>query len=101
MKTLIAALLLVVTPAHAAFMQFQAKDLTVVLHVSPCTSKKILDMIEAPSRPAFRTADVTFKGKALKACWAANQIAQEVLIVDETGDYGTIPMGLFKSVVEM
>lgn len=102
MKHLIAALLLLVAlPAFAASYAMRAGNLAIVLHKDACTETKVLNLIEEQYRSAFRRADVTHEGKALKACWMALPDRQQVLVADETGDYGSVPMSMFKPVVEM
>lgn len=87
--------------ATAASVRMDAGDLSIVLHSTPCTEPKVLSIIEEPYRPSFRSANVTHKGKPLKACWMAVPDRRAVLVADETGDYGAVPMALFKPVVEM
>lgn len=99
----IAALLfcLLVTPVFAASMKMETKEMTVLLQTESCTNEKILSLIEDQYRTFFRVADLIYRGKPLKACWMALPQSMEVLMVDETGDHGTLPMSVFKRVVEM
>lgn len=100
MKRLIAALLLLVSlPAFAESYAMRAGNLAIVLHKAACTETKVLSLIEEQYRTAFRKADVTHAGKSLKACWMALPDRQQVLVADETGDYGAVPMSMFKPVV--
>jgi len=100
-KRLIALLLFVATSSYAASVRMEAGGITIVLHTTPYTEAKVLSFIQEPYRSAFRSADVIYQGKPLKACWASLPDRRNVLVADETGDYGPVPMALFKPVVEM
>jgi len=102
MKTLLAAVLLsVVSLAHAASARMDAGGLTVILSADPCTEAKVLSFIQDQYHGMFRKADVIYQGKALKACWMALPDRRSVLVADETGDYGAVPIALFKPVTAM
>jgi hypothetical protein len=60
-------------------MVFHNREVTVRLTQSPCSD-----------------ANVLWQGKRSTACWIALPESREVLIVDETGDNGTLPMSAFK-----
>lgn len=92
---------LLVNPVFAASMRMQTKEMTIVLRSDNCKHSQILSLIEDQYRTSFRAADLTYQGKPLKACWMALPQSKEVLMVDETGDYGTLPMSMFKPVEEM
>lgn len=90
-----------VAVADAGILRLQTKDMTVVLHKTPCTDAASLSIIQPEMRPRFFAADLTWKGTPLKACWAPLPDRAEVLMVDETGDYGMLPMSGFKPVRAM
>lgn len=102
MRLLTALLIcLLVNPVFAASMKLQTEEMTVVLRLDNCANEKILSLIEDQYRSSFRSADLTYQGKPLKSCWMALPQSKEVLMVDETGDYGTLPMSMFKRVEDM
>jgi hypothetical protein len=100
MKTLILFSLLAFascnTPIYAASYVYQDSNIQVILRDTPCKDAAILSVIEEPFRPQFRAADIVWQGKPLKGCWAAFPDRGQALIVDETGDYGPLPLGAFK-----
>lgn len=91
-----AAMLALPVPAHAASLVYQAEGITIVLKKEPCTDEKTLSIIEEPYRANFFAADITYKGKPLKGCWMPVPQSFEVLMADETGDHGAIPMSAFQ-----
>lgn len=98
MKTFIALLIaLFAIPAYAEKVWFRNPQITVVLETeAACTSKKVLDLIEAQYHSRFKSAAVVWQGKALEACWMDMQDGN-ALIADETGDYGPMPKDAFKA----
>lgn len=101
MTFLVAVILLTLpVPAHAA-MRMQSANMTIVLRTDPCVDPKVLGFIEERYQAAFQVADLMYRGKPLKACWMAVPSSGNILMVDETGDYGPVPMAMFKPVVAM
>lgn len=97
------ALLVAATPvwADSGILRFQTKDMTVVLHKTPCTDAKSLSIVRPEMRSRFFAADLTWKGAAIKGCWSPLPDSAEVFMIDETGDYGMLPMSGFKPVRAM
>jgi len=84
-------------PVYAdATMRMVTRDATVILRPEPCTDKKTLSIIEEQYRPMFRAADVIWRGKSLKGCWMALPEKGVVIMADETGDHGALPMSAFR-----
>lgn len=79
MKKLLLALLLSASFAAHAVPVLELGDLRVRLLSSPC------ELVEGE----FMKAEVTWQGKALRACW--KPVDNMVFIGDETGDSGFLP----------
>jgi predicted RNA-binding Zn ribbon-like protein len=77
-------------------MVFHNREVTLRLMQSPCSDANVRPKIQPDFQDQFRTAVVLWQGKRLTACWIALPESREVLIVDETGDNGTLPMSVFK-----
>lgn len=93
------AVLALPVPSHAASVEAKGQGVTVTLHDTACQEQDILDNIKEEFRAGFRQAVVVFQGKKLRACWTTDEsIPGEVFIMDETRDFGTLPMGAFKPV---
>jgi len=67
------------------------------IRTDACKSEKVLDKVKNDYHKDFRSALVKWEGKDYAACWMVLP-SGEVLILDETGDYGTIPQSLFRPV---
>lgn len=74
---------------------YEAQDLRVTITPEACTSPKVLAMIEDEFKANFRAGNVVWHGQRLKMCWTVLPNGF-VLIADETGDSGTIPLSEFK-----
>ena len=64
---------------------------------STCEDKKVLSWVKPEFHGQFKKASVKLSGKGYAACWTMLP-SGEVLILDETGDHGTIPQNAFKPV---
>jgi hypothetical protein len=86
------------TSAIAApkMMVAEQPNLTVRLYPQPCVAEKVLPYTSAvaPGKD-FYAGSVTHKGKDYVSCWAVLD-EQHVLIVDETGDAGAVPVAAFR-----
>ena len=67
----------------------------IVLTNAPCPAD-MLAMIPAEYRTRFQLAHERFQGRDIRACWALD--APIVVIFDEEGDQGGMPMDAFKPV---
>jgi hypothetical protein len=86
------------TPELPAGLVYQTASITVRIGAPPCAHDGIKAVISAVPQLAvrdFRQAVVVWKGESFAACWMLLDAAT-VLIVDETGDAGTIPRAQFK-----
>ena len=97
---LIAALaaLLITAPVYAS--EFAAAGdkngaFYIVLTKEPCP-KDVLAKVKPGFKGAFKSANVVFHGREIRACWAPN--SPVVMIIDEEGDAGSMPMSEFRSV---
>lgn len=78
-------------PAEPISLVYDSPDVTVRLFRDGCDTAKVAlpaHMVGA------RRAAVTWQGKPFVACWSL--LGADVLIVDETGDAGTLPVVGFK-----
>lgn len=93
----LALLLLCITPSHAAEISAYFDDAVVTLTDTPCNSKAVLDSVKEEYRPKFfnGTAQMTPADKPIALCWMLFPDDGVVLIVDEHGDYGPIPLQAF------
>lgn len=92
-------LLLVFSPlagASSAALVFQSQQMRVHLLPTACTNPKILEVIKADKRTEYRAANVTWEGKVIPACWRPFD-QENILIIDETMDYGFMPISAFRS----
>lgn len=99
MRSIALGLLLVFSQpvvANETVMTLQTGKVTVRLMQSQCSAEKVLPKIQPAFQDQFRTAAVLWRGSWLTACWIALPESRDVLIVDETGDNGTLPMSAFK-----
>lgn len=74
------------TAGAASTSSMAQGDLRVTVTAEPC---------ELVADKRFHKAMVVWKGDNLKACWA-DLDAENILVVDETGDAGAVPKRLFK-----
>lgn len=101
MKLLIGAVLLLLTFPTYAEPRVVAKgpNLVITLDTDLCEAPEVLARIKEEHHGNFRKADVLFQGKPLKACWTIDTaLPGMVILVDETGDSGQLPMAAFKPV---
>ena len=65
----------------------------IVFKDTPCTHEKVLPLARAEYRHLFKTAAVLWQGKGYAACWAIHvNEPSAVVIIDETGDSGVVPL---------
>lgn len=96
MKKLLAVILTLFAFNASAALVYSDQNMTIVLTKEPCTNAKVLSLIEEPYRANFFAADMTYRGKPLGACWMPMPQQFQILMADETGDYGAVPMSAFK-----
>jgi hypothetical protein len=84
--------------AAPQMMVAEQPNLTVRLFPQPCIAEKVLALTSAvaPGKD-FYAGSVTWKGKDYVSCWSVLD-EQHVLIVDETGDAGAVPVAAFRVV---
>lgn len=101
MKRLLAFVLLFVAVSALAgpqVMEAKGTNMTVRLFPQDCSSEKVRALIgkeESVKDEHFFATNVTWQGKDYEACWMSLD-HRHVLIVDETGDAGAIPIAAFK-----
>jgi hypothetical protein len=95
---LIATFLVTSAIAAPKMMVSEQPNLTVRLFPQPCVSEKVLPYTSAvaPGKD-FYAGSVTFKGKDYVSCWSVLD-ESHVLIVDESGDAGSVPFTSFRLV---
>ena len=101
MKRLLAFVLtlFVVAPAYGAGSMIASQPgLTVRLFPEPCVHEIVLayTVLVAPGKDFF-AGNVTWQGKDYAACWAKLD-EKNVVVIDEGGDAGAVPMAAFKPV---
>ena len=100
MKRLLAfvlTLFVVAPPSFAAgHREASQPGLTVRLFAEPCVSEVVLafTVLVAPGKDYF-AGNVTWQGKNYVACWAVLD-EKHVLVIDEDGDAGAVPLAAFK-----
>jgi hypothetical protein len=79
-------------------MVAEQPNLTVRLFPQPCVAEKVLALTSAvaPGKD-FYAGSVTWKGKDYVSCWSVLDDLH-VLIVDEGGDAGSVPVAAFRVV---
>jgi hypothetical protein len=91
--------------SHAAApdkLIYQNEMVTVVLHPTPCENETVKAQVtEADPEwlPEWFKAEVTWLGQPLEACYAGvidEDNLLQILIVDQTGDAGFLPVEDFK-----
>ena len=98
LAALLLALLLTVTGCATIKPQMvhQDKNVTVRLFSEPCANDKVLEHIEPEYQPRFHAGVSTWQGADFQLCWTV--VDDQVFVVDETGDSGTVPVVGFKRV---
>lgn len=93
----LAILLILLSPlCHAAdVLTFKDGSLTVQLLHGDC-SPAVAELIQPEYVPLFRAARVEWEGREIAACWTLQ--GANVVIVDETGSGGGLPVMAFKPV---
>lgn len=84
------------TPDHIARLE----NVTVLARNGEVCSahvQKIIELAAIPVQLSWFHADVTYQDAHLDACWAIYQ--DKVLVVDENGEGGSIPIALFEEYV--
>lgn len=76
---------------------YQDKNMTVTLVTDACLNPRVLARIHPKEHGFFQAGTVNWKGEVFGLCWTVLQDGN-VLIVDETGDAGVLPMTGFKRV---
>jgi hypothetical protein len=84
--------------AAPQMMVAEQPNLTVRLFPQPCIAEKVLPYTSAvaPGKD-FYAGSVTYRGKEYVSCWAVLD-QTHVLVVDETGDAGAVPLMAFRLV---
>lgn len=102
MKRLLAFVLtlFVVAPVLAVPQAMEAvlPNMTVRLAAEPCKHEKVLTMVSHvfPDKDFF-AGTVTWQGKVYASCWAMLD-EKHIIVVDEGGDGGAMPISSFKPV---
>jgi hypothetical protein len=97
MRALVLALLLAVAPAHADDMVYQDGGVTVRLMNAPCPKSAMVKVLEGASDVPARIAIVSVKGRGdIGACWTIMRAEAAIVLLDEEGDAGVIPMADFR-----
>lgn len=80
-------------------MIYQDKTVTVTITAEPCSDPRVVSWIEPDMLPLWRKAVVLFQGRVYGACYTPIDYQDEkvVLIVDESGDSGILPLRLFRN----
>lgn len=82
--------------ANEPALVLQTERITIRLAQKPCSEPTVLARIKPEARHEFQTARILWQGKWLNACWTILPAGPGVLIVDETGDNGILPLSAFK-----
>lgn len=94
------ALFLVFAAAHGA--EYYAKDVNgnvVRLFDKPCSSPELLAKANDALKPLVKDAEMTYRGRKLRACWVATPDAR-VHIIDEDLDVTVIGAQHFQKAVD-
>ena len=98
MRILLAALLLA-TSVNAATLdgalQGPSGPVNLRLTQDACTEPKVLQFLQTTAVPLMRAGTVAWQGKTYNMCWTLAPDDGVVIVVDETGDYGTVPLQAF------
>lgn len=93
MKRALYAVLIAAFPVLAQ-PTFKSSDVTVILFDKPCPAK-VLEHVLPEYRAWFKAAHVVYHDKDIQACWALH--GDQVLIVDEDADGGSLPAAKFSN----
>lgn len=93
---IIAAAMAVSVPATAQDLVFRHEDYSVRLKQEPCElPEHTKALADAGVKHPARRAEIVFGSKTIRACWAEDE-EQDVLIGDEFGTKGFLPMFWFQ-----
>jgi hypothetical protein len=96
MRALLIVAALAAAPALADDMVFKDDNVTVRLTEAPCTRAAFQTVLAQVKPDPAKVAVVTHGGRYLAACWLAHPESGNVVLIDEEGDAGLIPMADFK-----
>lgn len=93
----LALLLSCITPSYADEISAHFGDAVVTLTDTLCSSSLALDMANAEYHSKFfnGTVRMTPADKPVALCWMAFPEDDVVLVIDEEGDYGFLPIQAF------
>lgn len=97
MRALIVAALVAAGPALADEMVFKSGSTVVRLQDKPCASQRVQMLVKTQDADMLKNMGagyVVFQGREIPMCWTLRGDA--VLVVDEDGDAGLIPVAEFK-----
>ncbi len=77
-------------------MVLHSRGVSIRLQKTPCTATDVVVRIKPEMVGQFHAGTVVYRGKTYKACWTMLPETNEVLIVDDSGDHGTLPKSAFK-----
>lgn len=83
------------TPSYADEIKAEIGDATVTLSDVPCDSKAVLDNVKDEYRSEFQNGSAAFADHSVKFCWMLVPSEGAVFIMDESGNYGAIPLQAF------
>lgn len=84
-----------------AALVYQIEGLKVTILSSPCSDPTVLSLVKEEFRSIMQAANVVFQDQFLNACWTYDMVNNVVVIVDQTGDSGSIPLEAFQPVDKM
>jgi hypothetical protein len=97
MRFLIAAVALACAPALAEELVYRDGGVSVHLQNKACESVRVQTLAQAIAELAGQRMGagyVMFQGRRIHLCWTVKD--SSVLLIDEDGDGGTIPIASFK-----
>lgn len=99
MKTKIAVALIFVllsasVPAAERSATFDG-GVVVTLYDTPCSNEKVLAMLKPEFRSQFQQGQAVFPNRTIELCWNASLQPGAIVIADEEGDVGAVPLSAF------
>lgn len=95
MKAALILAALIAGHANAGYV-YRTDGLTLNLQDRPCAHQQVLDLLRDEYKDKFSHGIAMVSGKPVNLCWIETE--GQVVIIDEDGSGGAIPVGSFKKV---
>jgi hypothetical protein len=76
-------------------------DYIVTLTSENCTSAKVIELIGPEVAATLKAGTVSWGKNLVPLCWKPDASGTMILVIDETGDSGGVPIGQFRVIDEI